>query len=564
MSFFSDAMAGFFGDVPWVEEAPELMDGEVLADLLPWRVYDPEKQLYHFEHGTGFLLEVGAAIGDNDLAENIAGVLAANLPSDASFQIINWTSPAIEPIIRSWRRVREKTSPLVREMVTQRCTHLKNLCFGQSDGVARAIPFDRQIFVAAWINERHVTLEDEKHLGSLRTGLKNVFTTTSWARDVEPAQFLSFLREVLHAARPEAAEAGWDQDTYDEAMPLNYQVPGSTLHVGTKALTFSGTPQMSATVSSVNTYPPEWAFGLGVALNGDPARLMDRPHGPVMTSFTMCAMNAQKAGAFILAKRGKNEHAANSAFGKFIPNFAQKKEEFDTLATEVAAGERLFETLYTITTYAKGGPVEAEMAAKEMEAIYRRQRIKLSKDTYLQLPLLLASLPFGCSSKMMSDFGRQMRMRLLKGASACALVPVHGEWNGNSRGPGMMLLGRQGQVFQWDNFKSSGNYNTAVVGKSGAGKSVFMQELACGIFASGGRVLVIDDGYSFKTTAEILEGKHIAFDGKTRNRLNPFSLLDSQAMGQDEYKSDAVELVTPRGGFHGGSRCQQGRPGGRC
>lgn len=544
MTFFRDVMSGLFGDVPWTEDEPELMDGDVLSDILPWRVYDPEKKIYHFLHGSGFLLEVGASIGQSDLAENIGGMVAANLPSDATFQVLNWTSPAIEPIAGSWKKARLGRSRLVDEMVRQRVSHLQELRFGIEEGGARAIPFDRHIFIAVWLEGDELGIEAEKRLNAMRSGLRNVFSTASWSTDVEPQRFLALLRELFHAARPAGSDGDWDEEAYDDNMPLNYQLPGASLRVGSQALQFSGTPEMSATVASVNAYPPEWVFGLGMALNGDPARLMDRPLGPVLTSFTLKAMPAQKAGAFILKKRGMAEHAANSSFGKFVPNFAEKKEELDGLAAEISAGERLFETLYTIVSYARGGATEAQMASGEVESIYRRQRIKLSKDTYLQLPLFLASLPFGCSGKMMSDFGRQMRMRLMKSAASMAFLPLHGEWMGNGRGAGMLLAGRQGQMFQWDNFKSSGNYNTAVVGKSGAGKSVFMQELAVGIYTSGGRVLVIDDGYSFATTAEILGGKHIAFDGKTRNRLNPFSLLDADAMGQDEYRTDAIELVT--------------------
>ncbi|QEP30432.1 TraC family protein [Pukyongiella litopenaei] len=544
MSFLRDMLAGFLGEEPLTDTATDLMAGEVLSDILPWRFHDAERGLYYFEHGTGFLIEVGAAIGANDLAENIGGVIAANLPSDATVQVLNWASPGIEAVTGRWQSVREGRSPLVDEMVRQRVAHLAGMRFGSGDTGARSIPFDRHIFIAGWLEGTDLGLEDEKRLGSLRSGLRNVFSTVSWARDVEPVQFLALLRELLHIARPEGSKGEWGAEAYDEAMPLNYQLPGATLRVGSNALRFSGSPGLSATVASVNAYPPEWVFGLGMALNGDPARLMDRAVGPVLTSFTLKPMNAQKAGSFILARRGKNEHAANTSFGRFVPQFAEKKQEFDDLAAELGAGERLFQTLYTVVSYACGGSGDAEAAAGEMESIYRRQRVKLSKDTYLQLPLFLASLPFGCTNGMMTDFGRQMRMRLLKGAAAMAFLPVHGEWMGNSRGTGMLLLGRQGQVFQWDNFVSSGNYNTAVVGKSGAGKSVFMQELACGIYSAGGHVLVIDDGYSFRTTAEILGGKHIAFDGGTVNRLNPFSLLDKAAMVQDEYRADAIELVT--------------------
>ncbi|MFP3385002.1 TraC family protein [Tritonibacter sp. SIMBA_163] len=544
MMFFRDVMSGLFGDVPWTEDVPDLMGGDVLSDILPWRVYDPEKKIYHFQHGNGFLIEVGAAIGQSDMAENVGGVIAANLPSDATFQVLNWTSPAIDPITGHWKKARLGRTPLVDEMVRQREAHLKNLRFGMEEDGARAIPFDRHIFIAVWLENDDLSIADEKRLSSMRSGLRNVFNTVSWAEDVEPRRFLAFLRELFHTARPAGSDGDWNEEAYDEHMPLNYQMPGATLRVSSDALTFSGTPEMSATVASVNAYPPEWVFGLGMALNGDPARLMDRPVGPVLTSFTLKAMSVQKAGAYIVKKRGAAEHASTTSFGKFIPNFADKKREIDNLAGEINAGERLFETLYTVVSYAKGGATDAQMASSEVESIYRRQRVKLSKDTYLQLPLFMASLPFGCSDKMMSDFGRQMRMRLMKSAASMSFLPLHGEWMGNGRGQGMLLAGRQGQMFQWNNFVSAGNYNVAVVGKSGAGKSVFMQELSVGIYTAGGRVLVIDDGYSFKTTAEILGGKFIAFDGQTRNRLNPFSLLDVDSMVSDDYRTDAIELVT--------------------
>ncbi len=543
MSFIRDIMSGLFGDAPWTDEEPKLMEGDVLSDILPWRIYDPKTMLYHGATGTGFLIEVGAAIGDQDVAENIAGVLAANLPSDAFFQVLNWTSPAIDTIAQHWQRARRGRSALVDEMIDQRLAHLDSIRFGVEEGGARAIPLDRHIFFAVWL-EGDVGMEDEKRLNAVRTGLNSVFSTVSWSQDVPPHSLLAFLREVFHIARPSQSSGDWQDEAYDEAMPLNYQLPGATVRVSSEALMFSGKPEMSAAVSSINAYPSEWVFGLGMALNGDPPRLMDRPLGPVLTSFTLRSMSNQKSGALLLKKRGMAEHAANSKFGQYIPRFTEKKQEIDELSGQVNAGERLFETIYTIVAYARGGPTEAQMAVSEVESIYRRQKVKLSKDTYLQLPLFMASHPFGCTTSMMKDFGRQMRMRLLKSAAAAAFLPVHGEWMGNSKGPGMLLLGRQGQMFQWDNFVSSGNYNAAVVGKSGAGKSVFMQEMACGIYTAGGHVLVIDDGYSFATTVEILGGKHIAFDGSTRNRLNPFSLLDGDAMGQDEYRTDAIELVT--------------------
>lgn len=326
--------------------------GDVLSDILPWRAYDPEHKLYHFTHGSGFLMEVGTSVSQNDLAENIGGVIAANLPSGVTFKVLNWTSPAIEPVAGRWKSAWLGRSALIDEMVNQRVSHLQNMRFGIEEDGARAIPFDRHIFVAVWLESEELGIEDEKRLKSMRSVLWNVFSTASWSMDVEPPRFLALLRELFHAARPDCGGEDWDQEAYDDNMPLNYQMPGASLRVGSQALQFSGTPELAATVSSVNAYPPEWVFDLGMALNVDPARLMDRPLGPVLTSFTLKAMPGQKAGAFILKKRGKAEHAANSSFGKFVPNFGEKKAELDALAAEIQAGERLFETLNTIVAYA--------------------------------------------------------------------------------------------------------------------------------------------------------------------------------------------------------------------
>ena len=86
--------------------------------------------------------------------------------------------------------------------------------------------------------------------------------------------------------------------------------------------------------------------------------------------------------------------------------------------------------------------------------------------------------------------------------SAVNLAPWHGEWRGQSHDPdnppALFLIGRRGQPACWSPFANeAGNYNVAVTGKSGSGKSVLMQELVTGLIGAGGEAVVIDDGRSF-------------------------------------------------------------------
>ena len=100
MTFLRDTIASLLGETPWTEDVPDLMGGDVLSDILPWRSYDAEKELYHCAHGSGFLMEVGSAGGGDQLVRDLSGVLISSMPSNGTLQILNWTSPTIGPILK--------------------------------------------------------------------------------------------------------------------------------------------------------------------------------------------------------------------------------------------------------------------------------------------------------------------------------------------------------------------------------------------------------------------------------------------------------------------------------
>ena len=120
------------------------------------------------------------------------------------------------------------------------------------------------------------------------------------------------------------------------------------------------------------------------------------------------------------------------------------------------------------------------------------------------------------------------------------LLPMQGEWQG-TKSPGMILAGRRGQIFTWHPFdNNAGNYNVCVVGRSGSGKSVFMQELMTSTLGLGGKVFVLDVGRSFEKTCFLLEGQFIEFKAKTPLCLNPFSTIPAH---DEEAAQDALAML---------------------
>ncbi|WP_247654640.1 DUF5934 domain-containing protein [Cereibacter sphaeroides] len=83
----------------------------------------------------------------------------------------------------------------------------------------------------------------------------------------------------------------------------------------------------------------------------------------------------------------------------------------------------------------------------EVAKIYRYAGLVLENDTFVQLPVFLAALPFAVHGKRMEDLKKLQRMKILKSEAASALAPIHGEWTGSGNGRGVLLLG--GRARSW-------------------------------------------------------------------------------------------------------------------
>lgn len=531
-----DFFAKLFSDAGFGEPIDREITCEALSDILPYEVYDAEKRLYFNDHTVGFIFEVFGNVTP-DVLQNILASIQQAMPTHGGLQFLNWTSPDISKRLNQWAMARSEGGEIGEAMAAARMAHFEGLRYGTQTTV-KSLPLHRRRFIAGWLpgdvsQSALLTLEDFRRslLGAL--GMDGQST-------LPPRALISLLKELLHAEYWGAPTA----TDYTESLPISTQIYGSQLSVTKDAVHFSGDPEMSARIMTAFKYPSEWESGLSVVLSGEPDRLMDRPHGPVLMSLNAQMLPAQKAVTGVIAQRAKMEHSKKTGFAKFATDFGGKEAELHTLTDELESGEKMLCVVNTVVCYAKGGADNSRAAAAEMMKIWRRVGITLRHERHLQLPLLINALPLGAAPKQMHKLSSMMRTRLMKGAAVAALSPLHAEWGGNTAGEGVLLVGRQGQIFTWSNFISEGNYNAAVVGKSGAGKSVFMQELVASLVCNGGRCLVIDDGYSFQTMADLMDGRHLAMDGSQPIRLNPFSMLDAARMAKEEYASEAVELLS--------------------
>jgi conjugal transfer ATP-binding protein TraC len=131
-------------------------------------------------------------------------------------------------------------------------------------------------------------------------------------------------------------------------------------------------------------------------------------------------------------------------------------------------------------------------------------------------------------SEYVTDLKELNLLRTTLNTECAALVPIQGEWMG-TKTPGMLLIGRRGQLVNWNPFDNkAGNYNAVVVGRSGSGKSVFMQDLLLSNLGIGAKVFILEVGRSFEKLCDLLHGQYIEFSKKSDICLNPFSTISTK------------------------------------
>jgi conjugal transfer ATP-binding protein TraC len=139
---------------------------------------------------------------------------------------------------------------------------------------------------------------------------------------------------------------------------------------------------------------------------------------------------------------------------------------------------------------------------------------------------LLASLPMTLSPRLHADMRKMKRVTRKTTANAIHLAPLVAEWRG-TRTPTLIFGGRRGQLMTLDLYDNDlGNYNFAIIGAPGSGKSVLMNEMAWSYRSVGAKVWMLDLGRSFEKLCRKANGTYIEFRPEVAISLTPFSIVE--------------------------------------
>ncbi len=169
-------------------------------------------------------------------------------------------------------------------------------------------------------------------------------------------------------------------------------------------------------------------------------------------------------------------------------------------------------------------PSKVAQVQETAKAIWRARGFELNADVYMHRQALIASLPMTLTPLFHRDLRKSKRVTRKTMANAIHLAPVLAEWRG-TKTPTLVFAGRRGQLVTLDLYDNDGNYNAAIIGSPGSGKSVLLNELAWSYRSVGAKIWMQDLGRSFEKLCRKADGTFIEFRADAQISLNPFPLV---------------------------------------
>lgn len=283
---------------------------------------------------------------------------------------------------------------------------------------------------------------------------------------------------------------------------------------------------------SVKEYPKYWHCSMADQLIGHPFGTQS-----LESTVYIClnVINVGKKG-IDKTKRTSQLILSQNLNEYLFPKLKMKKIDLADANVQLEKGEQLYHINLAIFPIADNLDALQNISS-QVKSYYQGLGFKLEEDRYINLPILLSMIPGNYDERFAVDLARG---RIVFQQNVVDLALSAADWAGNTSDPEIFFFTPRGQLYSFDLFASNTNYNAFVIGTSGAGKSVLLQNIAMNYLMSGGRVNIIDIGGSYENFCGIVGGQYIDVKPSSPISLNPFTELTTKEIF-DEFKEFLVD-----------------------
>lgn len=560
MSVFDSLREMILGDGRKPETTARPAAVPMLSHFLGYRSFDENKKIFYQVRSKGFILELAPLIGGDERSADILGTIFADvLTPGCTFNILNYASPRIAEKLSEWVLPRVEAGGVFATLARHRADKLRSGAWQSlaSDGPFLLRNFRVLVSVGA-PDGSGIKIED---LLRIRDGLIAALDSINVpARVFEPVHLIRFFDEILCAS----TGAGDDAPGYNRFDPINEQCVRRDLviHVEKDRLLLhaqslrptgqvvDGVPEYEDYVPerfdvrtmSIRNFPDRWAPWDTQKIIGDVFNPKLCLPCPTLQSVSGMIPGMEASESKAGYKFARTQSLSEGQGVKLVPKIKDQAAEWRSVQERVKSGEKLIRCYYAISIIAPRGT--AETAERAIKGIYKAAGWDLIDETHIQLPAFMSHFPLMVADGLQSDLERMKRFRTMLSSNVAAIAPMQGEFVGGHI-PHVLFIGRRGQPQFWSPFQNkAGNHNVAIAGKSGSGKSVFLQDLTASLAGVRAKTIVIDDGRSFEHMAKALGGTFTEFKLSSGISINPFRMIDLALAEEDEdYLVDCLAML---------------------
>lgn len=516
---------------------------EQFANWLPYSGYLAAERIFANRDSMGFMLELMPQSGADDRMAEVLVSLYANCPTRTGLQFHLFASPHVRAQLRRYANLRvededqadkaqrwgrpARNENLFRALARQRVGHLlqgaqKSLTSGFHYTIR---DFRLMLSVAFPGDPDNLSKRDE--LLVLRDSMAATLRSASLPNRVcDAADLVNWCAIFTNSDRLSDTDA--PDLNYDDGRELRDQIVDfDTIqdpHPTGLTLWKEASPDvLEARFYSIKSFPERFALWQMGSLIGDLMQPALQYSAPFLLTLGVQILDPNATKSVVTANHVRATQNAKSKMADVMPDVRKKLDDWTAAADTIDTGGNLVSMYHQLAIFST--PEKAASAHEAASAIWRGRGFQLNADAYMHRQALLASLPMTLTERFHKDLAKMRRVTRKTMANAIHMAPLIAEWRG-TRTPALVFGGRRGQLMTLDLFDNDlGNYNFAIIGAPGSGKSVLMNEMAWSYRAIGAKVWMLDLGRSFEKLCRKARGTYIEFKPDVDICLNPFSIV---------------------------------------
>jgi conjugal transfer ATP-binding protein TraC len=486
--------AGLAEWLPFGAEADS--PAEQFAAWLPYSAYLADERLFVNRDGLGFLLELMPQSGADERMAEVLVSLYATCPPGTGVQFHLFASPHIREQLCRYANLRvedgdqaekakhwgrpARNDNIFHRLARQRVGHLLG---GAQRSLTTGFHYtirDFRLMMSVALPGDASQLNRRDELVALRESMASTLRSASLPNRVcDAADLINWCALFTNPDRISQADA--PNLHYDDGREIRDQIVDfDTIQdpqPGGLTLWKEGSEhRLEARFYSIKSFPERFALWQMGSLIGDLMQPALQYSAPFLLTMGVHVLDPNVTKSVVTANHVRATQNARSKMAEVMPDVGKKLQDWTAAANAIDVGSNLVSLYHQLAIFSPPG--KSVSAQETANAIWRGRGFQLNADVYMHRQALLASLPMTLSERFHRDLAKMRRVSRKTMANAIHLAPLIAEWRG-TRTPALVFGGRRGQLMTLDIFDNDlGNYNFAIIGAPGSGKSVLMNEMA--------------------------------------------------------------------------------------